>query len=138
MLSDRIIHEGGIYIPLGIVVDNADANNKKDDHEEANGPKQLAKRLQDSSSSVLLSWRVLTLFDAGVKSLNLGHYEGALNIFWRTHNNKQQQPQCNAMYLVKAHRRLGPMRTSSGYFGRGENVVTYLYSFNICIALIFV
>ena len=47
------------YISLGIVVDNADANDKKDDHKEADGSKQLAQRLKDSSSSILLSPRAL-------------------------------------------------------------------------------
>ena len=47
------------YISLGIVVDNADTNDEKDDHEEADGSEQLAQRLKDSNPSVLLSRRAL-------------------------------------------------------------------------------
>ena len=43
------------YISLGIVVDNADTNDEKNDHEEANGSEQLAQRLEDSNPSILLS-----------------------------------------------------------------------------------
>ena len=36
------------------MIDNADANGKKDDHKEANGSKERAQRLKDSGSSILL------------------------------------------------------------------------------------
>ena len=49
----RLLHERAL-ISLGIVVDNADTNTEKDDHEESNGSKQSAQRLKNSSSSVLL------------------------------------------------------------------------------------